>query len=114
MHLFSFQNVYVDIAYYLLLHKYFRHSTLRLFAFKRKTLPPPRLPSGKHSVRKPVCVCVSWPIYKWGSLLFASIFFAEQNSLPEFSKKYLIFSFVLIWKVMVSESYLLSLYGSKS
>ena len=43
-------------AYYLLLHKCFCHSIIRLLASKRKTLIPPPGAVRKHRVRKTLCV----------------------------------------------------------
>lgn len=92
---YLFLSVHGNRAYYLCLYKYLCLSMLRLLASNRKSpvLPPV-------AVRKALlgshCICVSWSVHGWYTLLFASVASAKTNSnFPEVSKKYLLSHFFL-------------------
>lgn len=87
---------------------------VKTFASKRKTLIPPPVAVRKHCVRKPPHVSLSLYINEALYYLRQYSLLKRNNSLPELSKKCLIFSFVFIWNIAVSKSYLLGLSGSRS
>lgn len=110
---FDLNPYFMAIAFYLLLHKHICHSIVSLFAPKAKLLFLTQLQLGKHCIRKPLYMCLL--AYKQMRLYYLPQYsLLKPKSLSKFSKKYLIFSFVLIWNIMTPKSFLLGLHGNRS